>query len=69
MASSLAYNLYLDAGHTMIWGDGTGASLTSPAVSPADNAVVMVPIFASIPPHQDVGVGAYTDMITVTMNF
>ena len=68
--SLLAYNLYLDAGHTMIWGDGTGASLTSPAVAPADNAVVMVPIFASIPAHQDVPVGGpYSDTIMVTLNF
>ncbi|HSZ80698.1 MAG TPA: spore coat U domain-containing protein [Polyangia bacterium] len=65
----MSYNLYLDPGHSMIWGDGTGASLMSPPNAPADGAVVMVPIFASIPAHQDVGLGAYTDNIMVTLNF
>jgi len=68
--ATLAYNLYLDPGHSMIWGDGTGPSLMSPPSSPADGSVVMVPIFASISPHQDVAVGGgYTDSIMVTMNF
>jgi len=68
--ATLAYNLYLDPGHSMIWGDGTGPSLMSPPSSPADGSVVMVPIFASIPPHQDVAVGGgYTDSIMVTLNF
>ena len=65
----MSYNLYLDGGHSMIWGDGTGVSVMSPPNSPADGAVVMVPIFASIPAHQDVGLGAYTDNIMVTLNF
>jgi len=65
----LPYNLYLDANHATIWGDGTGATSTSPPNSPADGAIVMVPIFASIPPHQDVPMGHYSDTITVTLNF
>ena len=65
----LAYNLYLDSAHSMIWGDGTGPSAMTPPSMPADGAIVMVPIFASIPPRQDVGVGGYADTIMVTMNF
>ncbi|HEX4405871.1 MAG TPA: spore coat U domain-containing protein [Polyangia bacterium] len=65
----MSYNLYLDGGHSMIWGDGTGTSVMSPPSAPADGAVVMVPIFASIPAHQDVGLGSYTDSIMVTLNF
>jgi spore coat protein U-like protein len=65
----LPYNLYLDANHSTIWGDGTGVTSTSTPNSPADGAIVMVPIFASIPPHQDVPMGHYTDSITVTLNF
>jgi spore coat protein U-like protein len=66
---TLSYNLFLDAGHTQIWGDGTGGSLLSGPTSPVDNAVVVVPIFGSLPPGQDVGVGAYSDTIMVTLNF
>jgi spore coat protein U-like protein len=65
----MSYNLYLDAGHAQIWGDGTGTSFVSGPTSPVDGAVVMVPIFASIPAHQDVGVGGYSDTIMVTLNF
>jgi len=69
-AFRLPYNLYLDALHTMIWGDGvTPPSNMSPVMSPADNAVVSVPIYASIPTHQDVAVGTYSDSIMVTLNF
>jgi spore coat protein U-like protein len=68
--AQLAYNLYLDPGHSMIWGDGTGPSLMSPPATPADGAIVMVPIFASIPPGQDANVGGgYSDSIMVTLNF
>lgn len=65
----LTYNLYLDAGTSTIWGDGTGTTGVYGPISPADNTTVMVPIFGSIPAGQDVPVGAYTDTITATINF
>jgi spore coat protein U-like protein len=66
---TMNYNLYMDAGHTAIWGDGTGGSMVSGPTMPADGVVVMVPIFGRIPAGQDVGLGTYTDTITVTLNF
>jgi spore coat protein U-like protein len=63
----LNYNLYLDAGHSQIWGDGTGGSLRYASVS--NNQPVTLTIFGRIPPGQDVTVGTYSDTIVVTVNF
>ncbi len=65
----LTYNLYLDAGGSTIWGDGTGTTSLYGPISPADNATVMVPIFGSIPAGQDVPVGSYSDTVTATITF
>lgn len=68
-ANQLDYNLYLDAGLTTIWGDGTGGtSIYGPAT--ATNATkVTVTIFGRLPAGQDVPKGAYKDTITATLNF
>jgi spore coat protein U-like protein len=63
----LNYNLYLDPGHSQIWGDGTGGSLRYASVS--NNQPVTLTIFGRIPPGQDVTVGTYSDTIVVTVNF
>ena len=64
----LAYNLYLDAAHRMIWGDGTGGSTTYGPVRP-DDGVNTVMIYGKIPARQDARAGAYSDTITVTIQF
>lgn len=62
----LNYNLFLDAGHSQIWGDGTGGTLRYVSVS--KNPVTLT-IFGQIPPGQDVTAGTYSDTIVVTVNF
>lgn len=67
-ANSLGYNLYLDSSNSQIWGDGTsGTSFFS--IDPTNSGRRTVTIYGTIPAGQDVGVGSYTDTITVTMNF
>jgi spore coat protein U-like protein len=67
-ANHLNYNLYLDAGLSLIWGDGTGG--TSIYSATAVNAVpVTVTVFGSIPASQDAHTGAYTDSVKATINF
>jgi len=63
----LNYNLYLDAGGTQIWGDGTGGTQQFAAVS--NNNPVTITIFGRIPAGQDVTVGSYSDTIIATINF
>lgn len=64
----LAYNFYLDASRTVIWGDGSGG--TSVHQNPATPAAPTgVTIFGRIPAQQDVSAGSYADMVTATINF
>ena len=65
----LGYNLYLNAGATQIWGNGTGGSQRYGPIDPPNNQNVTVTIFGRIPPGQDVTIGNYTDTIVATINF
>jgi len=68
VVNRLNYNLFLDAGLTQIWGDGTGG--TSFYSATALNGVrVTVTVFGSIPAGQETRVGTYTDAIRATINF
>jgi spore coat protein U-like protein len=64
----LAYNLYVDAQRTLIWGDGTGGTAIY-SRRPPDGAEVSVPVFGRIPPRQSVVPGPYTDLVVVTVLF
>ena len=63
----LNYNLYPDAANSQVWGDGTGGTYQY-VVNPGNSAVSLT-VYGTIPPGQDVGVGSYTDTVSVTMNF
>ncbi len=65
----LPYNLFLDSACTTIWGDGGGGSSQYGPYVPPNNTPVVVPIYARIPPGQDVAPGSYADSVTVTLNF
>jgi spore coat protein U-like protein len=67
-SEQLGYNLYLDAAHTVIWGDGSGGTQQYSIVNPP-NGNVNLPIYGRIPPGQDVRAGAYNDTIVATINF
>lgn len=59
----LRYNLYVDPGHRIVWGDGTEGSRMPAAAS--GNAEVTV--YGRIAPGQDVAPGTYTDTLVVTV--
>lgn len=70
-ADQLNYNLYKDASHTTVWGDGTGGTGIF-----TDNLLIAVlgtsvdhTIYGSIPAGQYVSAGSYSDTITVTVEF
>lgn len=70
-ANQLNYNLYKEASHTTIWGDGTGGTGIF-----TDNVTIAVlgtsidhAIYGRIPAGQYVPAGGYTDTITVTVEF
>lgn len=64
----LNYNLYPTAANSQVWGDGTGGTYQY-SIDPVDKQVDTLTVYGTISPGQDVGVGNYTDTITVTMNF
>lgn len=67
-AHPLSYNLYLDAGLTKVWGDGSGSTFR---YGPVILAIlpVRVYVYGYIPPSQNAWAGGYLDTITITMNF
>lgn len=70
----LDYNIFIDAGRTVIFGDGTGGTQTlrvhkppgTPAKAPWSS---QINIFARIPPGQDVPIGTYSDSLTITVEW
>jgi spore coat protein U-like protein len=62
----LHYNLYVDAGRTKIWGDGTGETSV---VTEHDCGSATVTVYGQISNGQNVKIGNYSDTITVTINF
>lgn len=69
-ASRMNYNLYVNPGRTLIWGDGTGGSLPigrNKVRSGRDD--FSLPIYGRVPPGQSVGAGAYADDVIVTVVF
>lgn len=74
LTNRLNYNLYKDASYSQIWGDGTGGSTTvtggiHQSGLLVTSVTVNIPVYASIPASQNVPSGAYTDTVTVTVNY
>jgi len=63
------YNIYLDASRTQVWGDGSLGSQMYYNSNPPKKKTVTVPMYGRIPASQDVGLGQYSDNITVVVNF
>lgn len=65
--NSLAYQLYLDAARTTLWGDGTGSTATSAGIGSGSSQSLTVygrisSLGASVP-------GTYTDTVTITITY
>jgi spore coat protein U-like protein len=67
LGSVLAYNLYLDSTRLTIWGDGTGGTGTFSGMGTGSD--VGTTVYGRIPAGQNVAVGTYSDLITVTVTF
>lgn len=64
-ANSLRYNLFTDASHSTIWGDGTGGSTTVAGSA----ASAIYPVFGRIAARQNARVGTYSDNLTITLTY
>nr|WP_254200252.1 spore coat protein U domain-containing protein [Lysobacter sp. MMG2] len=63
---TLAYGLYVDAGRTQPWGDGSSGSSTVAGIGNASAQTNTV--YAKLPP-QSAAIGTYADTIIVTVTF
>jgi spore coat protein U-like protein len=71
-ADTLVYNLYTDAGTSIIWGDGTDSSVvvadSGSGMGTAKTHTMYGELLASANTGA-VGAGAYTDLITATISY
>ncbi|MEK5768246.1 MULTISPECIES: spore coat U domain-containing protein [Acinetobacter] len=63
----LAYNIYSDGAKNLVWGDGTGGSVTKNGQTGATKETHT--LYGRIPARQNVLAGNYSDTIIVTIVF
>ncbi len=68
-ASTLGYNVYLDAARSIVWGDGTNGTSTYGPTMPPDGTEVTVTAYGRVPAEQNVAAGTYADTLVVTLTF
>jgi len=66
-SATLAYNLYSDASHGLVWGDGTAGTVLVDGIDPGTGSTHTV--YARIPPQPQAVPGTYGDSIVVTVSF
>ena len=65
---TMSYFLYSNSARSIIWGDGTGGTYPNfLIVGPGSNSTLQM--YGRIPQRQNVRVGAYTDIVTVAIDF
>ena len=71
-ASRLGYQLYTNAAHSVIWGDGTGGSVTVSdgySLAALGSVTKNYTIYGLIPAGQTVAVGGYLDTVTILITY
>jgi spore coat protein U-like protein len=66
---ALNYNLYADAAHMTVWGDGTGATVTQNLTGLITLGSRSYTVYGLADPGQHPAPGPYVDTITVIVNF
>jgi spore coat protein U-like protein len=67
---AMRYNLYRDAGRSLIWGDGTGGSVLNGGIKWRNGREdFLLPVYGRVLPRQSVGAGTYQDNVLVTIIF
>lgn len=65
-ANLLSYGLYSNAGMTTVWGQTAGTDMIAGTGS---GLAQLLPVYGQIPSGQTVATGAYTDVVTASLNF
>ena len=64
---TLGYQLYMDAGRSTVWGDGTTSSGTASGTGTGSSQTLS--IYGRLPSIANAVPGAYTDTVTVTITY
>lgn len=64
----LNYNLFINAGRTTIWGDGSGGTSVNTATVPK-NQTRNLTIYGRIPPLQGIPAGNFSETLVVTVTY
>lgn len=69
--NSLLYNVYLDAGYAVVWGDGNGGTkyVADAYTLGSTSSTRSYPLYGRIAARQNMPIGSYADSIIVTLNF
>jgi len=65
----LNYNLFRDAAHSQVWGDGSGSTFTVSGTGSGLLTANNLTVYGEIPVAQDKPPGTYTSTITVTVAY
>jgi spore coat protein U-like protein len=68
-AEALTYNLFRDASHSTVWGDGTSGTSVYQLANPPNNTNVNLTVYGSVSAGQDVSAGTFSDTVTAVINF
>jgi spore coat protein U-like protein len=66
---TLKYNLYLDAGRTLEWGDGSAGTGAYVGACCAVGKFATMSVYGRIPAGQDVSAGTYVDSLLLSIEF
>jgi len=67
-SAKLAYNLFLDAARTIVWGDGTSGTAAYGPIA-ATTGASSVHVYGRAPAHQNVHAGSYSDSLVITIQY
>ena len=68
MGGTASYNVYINAGRTLIWGNGTGGSNQDPFTNVGTQTWTITE-YGQVPAAQDLAPGIYNDALTVTVAY
>lgn len=66
-SARLSYQLYTDAAHTNVWGNGATGVLYGPLSMPGGNFNATYTVYGLLLPTPNVPSGSYADTVTVTL--
>lgn len=70
LMNGVPYNIYLDAGGTQIWGDGSGGGVAYDVYnSTPQNKVFTDSMYGIVPAGQDLAAGTYTDTVFAVLGY